>query len=139
MCATAGAIPPLVKLLEVKYKEDGVLEAQRWSAMALWHLATLAKNRVLIESAKGIRPLIGMLADEGTEVPLLASMILPPLCHLRLCAWPPPPGAPPAEMRRRLLVAAFDWTLVGAGSVALVHFTCAEVVEIYQTLAGALS
>ena len=37
--------------------------------MALWHLATLSKNRVLIESGKGIQPLISMLVADGDLVP----------------------------------------------------------------------
>ena len=48
--------------------------------MALWHLATLSKNRVLIESGKGIQPLISMLVADGDLVPLLASMILVIAC-----------------------------------------------------------
>jgi hypothetical protein len=50
-----------------RYFEEGVLEAQRFAVMALWHLASLGKNRTLIESAKGIRPLITMLSAEGSS------------------------------------------------------------------------
>ena len=50
-----------------RYFEEGVLEAQRFAVMTLWHLASLGKNRTLIESSKGIRPLITMLSAEGSS------------------------------------------------------------------------
>ena len=45
--------------------------------MSLWHLATLGKNRVLIESAKAIKPLLAMLEAEGELVPACS-----PACSL---------------------------------------------------------
>ena len=64
-----GGIPGMVKLLEIKYIEEGVYQAQEYCACTLWHLAGLPRNRELIASSAGIPPLVGMLSEEGELVP----------------------------------------------------------------------
>ena len=59
-----GGVPPLVGLVR-----DGMLEAKEHSACALWHLATLSENRVLIKESSGIPPIVAMLViDAQTRV-----------------------------------------------------------------------
>lgn len=71
-----GCVPPLVKLLDIKFVEEGVYDAQRISCCALWHLASLPKNREAIAQAGAIAPLVTMLAESGQLVPRLAAMLL---------------------------------------------------------------
>ena len=66
-----GGIPPLVTLL-VK----GVIEAQQHSACAVWHLASLSENRVLLESAGAIEALVRLLVAESDVAQQLAVMTL---------------------------------------------------------------
>ena len=66
-----GGIPPLVTLI-VK----GVIEAQQHSACAVWHLASLSENRVLLESAGAIEALVRLLVAESDVAQQLAVMAL---------------------------------------------------------------
>ena len=67
-----GGIPGLVKLIEIKYVEEGVYAAQENAACTLWHLANLPKNRIIIASSGGIAPLVAMLSEDG-EIALSAA------------------------------------------------------------------
>ena len=73
---TNGAVSPLVKLLEIKFVEEGVFEAQEYSACALWHLAGRIENRNRMANAVSVQPLVLMLGAEGELVPRLGAMLL---------------------------------------------------------------
>ena len=66
-----GGIQPLVTLVQ-----RSILEAQEHSACALWHLATISENRVLIYDSNGIPPLVQLLVAEGSLAPQLAAMTI---------------------------------------------------------------
>jgi hypothetical protein len=54
----------------------GVIEAQQHSACAVWHLASLSENRVLLESAGAIEALVRLLVAESDVAQQLAVMTL---------------------------------------------------------------
>ena len=65
----AGAIAPLVKLLEGRRGQ----EAQEEAAGALWALADHTSNRLAITEAGGIGPLVNLLGCDNPKVFLMAS------------------------------------------------------------------
>ena len=66
-----GGIPPLVELLKIS-----TLEGQEHATCALWHLATLADNRIRIYMANAIPPLVKLLRVASNSAPQLAAMLL---------------------------------------------------------------
>ena len=49
--------------------------------------------------------------------------VLPPLCHLRLCSWPPADQGPLNGAKRRPVLAALDAAIFVGGACATTYFT----------------
>ena len=99
------------KLQQKPLAGDSLLPAE---AGAVVRLGTLVLTSLL---ALVLRQ-FGIAAGFVGSLSIFASLVLPPLCHLRLCAWPPGGMAP-----RRSGAAALDVALVSLGMVAFMVFT----------------
>ena len=67
----SAGVPPLIALVS-----KGGVEAQRYAARALWHLAVDAQASSLISSSGGVAPLVAMLSsDDAPAIETAASTI----------------------------------------------------------------